>query len=264
MWPSVLITLQDSIDLYTDSLGQVLGNIVILVDLRRDESLWYAAESTLQGFLPLQIGFQQNGRIRLLSTCVDITLKDADANDGVFVDKTFSLQPLVPRQSLKQVKLDTKEWHVEPEAGVLGNGAKVGGGSHKSKTKSAVRETWSFQSARMASQSARFSWGRTSVTDESGVIRAYVCALLMRRGTHQDTNLEVVVSINAKKLGRRHVGRRRVERRGGPVTTTVGRESGDQCAPSELNHERLNDNIGRLNVELVPRSKVAQSSGHMR
>jgi hypothetical protein len=32
--------IQDSMDTYTNSLGQVLGNIVILVDLRRNESLW--------------------------------------------------------------------------------------------------------------------------------------------------------------------------------------------------------------------------------
>jgi hypothetical protein len=88
-------------DLYTDSIGQVLGNIIILVDLQ-SESLWYAADSLLQGFLLFEIGFRQNGRIRLLSTRVDVTLKDPDDRNKVVVDQTFPLQALVPRDVMAQ------------------------------------------------------------------------------------------------------------------------------------------------------------------
>jgi hypothetical protein len=249
--------IQDSMDTYTNSLGQVLGNVVILVELRRNESLWCAAESLLQGYLPFQIGFQQNGKIRLVSTCVDITLKDHDGRNRVDVSKTFPLQTLVPRQNSKQERLDTKEWHVDPEAEVMGNKAKLGGGSHKSETKSAVKETWWFQSAKMADQEAQFRWGRTSVTDESGVIRSFVGALLLERRQHQDTDLEVVVSIIAKKPGHLHFPRRKVNRKGGPITTTIGRGSGEQCALPDLDHERLNNIVGNLNMGLVPRSRAA-------
>jgi hypothetical protein len=88
-------------DLYTDSIGQVLGNIIILVDLQ-SESLWYAADSLLQGFLLFEIGFRQNGRIPLLSTRVDVTLKDPDDRNKVVVDQTFPLQALVPRDVMAQ------------------------------------------------------------------------------------------------------------------------------------------------------------------
>jgi hypothetical protein len=255
--------IQDSMDVYTDSLGQVLGDIVIVVDLRRDECLWCTAGSLLQGYLPFQIGFMQNGRkLHLMSTCVDITLKDHDGNDRVVVGKTFPLQTLVSRQNLKQEKVITNELHVEPEVEAMGNSAKIGGGSHTSEKKSAVEEMWYFQSAKLADQKAQFRWGRNSVTDESGVVRTYVGALLLQRGQHRDTDLEVVVSIIAKKSARLHF-RGEQELEGGPVTTTVGSWS-EQCSLPELGHQRLNDKVRRLNAERVPRSKATRSRRHTR
>jgi hypothetical protein len=250
-------------DLYTDSIGQVLGNIIILVDLQRSESLWYAADSLLQGSLLFEIGFRQNGRIRLLSTRVNVTLKDPDGRNKVVVDQTFPLQALVPRDVMAQERLDTKEYHVDPKAECWGIGAKLGGGSHKSETKSASKETWSFQSARLANQVAQFSWGRTSVTDESAIIRAFVGAMLLRRGQHGDTTLEVVVSIIAKKPGHLHVGRGRVKRQGEPIRTTIGRGSRTQCTLASLERKRLNAKVYRLNVGLVPICKAVQSSRHI-
>jgi hypothetical protein len=159
---------------WTVSLGRQAGSIDVRCDLLTEDTRWCTPEDTenlpLGGLLYFNMAFKQHGSARLMSTDVEIALKDPLRKEIVYVDKTLlGSEVLEPHDAPTQEVSKTRAGELKPEGQSGLGGGSVGSASYEQQIKSHEEQTWSFSSDHRNSEyknRVTFSWRRTSPADE--------------------------------------------------------------------------------------------------
>lgn len=197
------------------SLGRQIGNIDVRCNLVRWRSKWHTPQGEspetppgypLRGLLYFEFEFRERKGASLMSATITITLQDACGRETIFVDRIYpNFDALKPADAPMKDESKDHGFEVDPNAQTSFGGARVGKFSRGSTSKSKVEQTWSFQGGKPSGpgdkgpdDQAEFSWRRNTSTDWTGTDRGYHGALAVRRASHRDIKVEVLVDISDK------------------------------------------------------------------
>lgn len=238
-------------------LSDNIGNIKVICTLRSNELIWSpqarsAPEAHLCGLLYFNLNFRQNGRARLMSAEINITLEDAYMQETVSVTSCAPENALKPEDAPTQERVDSRATRIEPQVQGDSVGVQLGSRENESTTTFPVKQEWSFHSFQSCQNGADFRWRRTSPEDDTGLDRSYDGALVLRRQMHKDIILNLIVNIQAQK----YFG----SGRGVPKRCHVSLQSGKRISQGDFDilteGETLQDDIIERNYGRASRRKL--------